>query len=161
LIETFASSGQDISQLFQTTNPVEFVLRTSLSANNEPHMGKKGLHVAIALSSQTLTTLQGNADSENSNPGLAFPFSTAVPIQWINNSSQLITWQNNALQPIQWAATGFLYQRARIDSRGVFLGISLRGTVSGGSGGANTGFIINGLILEYQEQTMLASKSTA
>src|SRR5215472_1418386 len=114
LIETFSSSGADVTQLFQSTTPVPFILRTSLSANQEAQIGKKGLRVVIAASSQTLTTLQGSADSENLTPGRPFSWSTAIPITWVNNAGQLIQWVNNASQPIQWVATGFLYQRANI-----------------------------------------------
>lgn len=157
LIETFSSSGSDITQIFQSTNPVPIILRTSLSANNEPHIGKAGLRMAIAMAATTLATLNCTADSESKNPGVPFNISTAIPIQWVNNSNQPIQWQNNALQNIQWVTTGFLYTRSQIQSRGVFLGLTINGTLAGGSGGSNTGFVINGLILEYQDQTVFAS----
>jgi hypothetical protein len=59
---------------------------------------------------------------------------------------------------VLWVATGFIYQRARIESRGVFLGLTVTGTVAGASGGANTGFVLNGLLVEYEEVTVLASR---
>lgn len=161
LIETFGSSGSDVIQLFQTTDPLPIILRTSLSADGKPHLGKAGLRMAAALNSTTLTTLNGSADSEVLNPGVAFSLSTAIPLQWINNLGQVIIWQNNSLQPVTWSSTGFLYERAKIDSRGVFLGLTLTGNVSGGSGGNNLGFTINALLLEYQEKTVFASRSNA
>jgi hypothetical protein len=162
-IEVYSSSGNDITQLFQSTALVPIILRTSLSANGDLIMGKKGLRVAVAFNSSTLTTLNGSADSENISPGLSFSISTAQPIQWVNNANQIITWQNNALQTITWAAVGFQYTRAKIDSRGVFLGMTLTGLFAGGTGGGGTpgsaaGFVINSMLIEYQDETALTGK---
>ncbi|HWS65709.1 MAG TPA: hypothetical protein VN325_23365 [Steroidobacteraceae bacterium] len=165
-IETFSSSGNDVTQLFQSTSLVPIILRMSLSANNDIVTGKKGLRVAVAMNASTLSTLNGTADSENLNPGLPFGISTAQTIVWQNNSGQVITWRNNALQTITWAATGFQYTRAKIDSRGVFLGVTLSGLFAGGSGGGGTpgnaaGFIINSVVLEYQDVTDLTGRMNA
>jgi hypothetical protein len=112
--------------------------------------------------------MNGTLDTENSNPGSPFSFSTAIPILWVNNSKQSIQWQNNALAPITWAAVGFLYQRVSqgIEGSGVFLGITLTGTFAGGSGGGGTsgsaqGLVITALVLEFQDKTILASRMNA
>jgi hypothetical protein len=166
IIETFSSSGADVTQIFQSTTPVPIILRTSLSANQEFHIGKKALRGAVALNSSTLTTMYGTCDTENNNPGVPFSFSTAIPILWVNNAGIVIAWQNNALQPITWAAVGFLYQRVEVSGSGVFLGLTLTGTFMGSAGGGGSpgntqGLVINGLVIEYQPKTVLASRMNA
>jgi hypothetical protein len=160
IAETFSSSGNDVSQLFQSTNPVPIILRTSLSANKEIWQGKKGLHAIVALNSATLATMNGNADSENLNPGLPFSFSSALPVVWSNNSGQIIPWQNNAHQIVTWAATGFLYLRQPINSSGIFLGITLQGSFAG-PGPNSAGFFLNALMLEYQDVTVMTGRMGA
>jgi len=164
LIETFSSSGNDITQIIQSTTPVPIILRTSLSANNEFIVGKKGIRAVIALFANTGATMSGTADTELMNPGNPFSFSTAIPLTWINNSNQFVTWQNNSLQTVNWVTTGFLYQRIgprQWHGNGVFLGMTLTGTFSGGTGGGGTsgnaqGLVINAMAIEYQDQAVFA-----
>ncbi|HEY6254038.1 MAG TPA: hypothetical protein VI685_29140 [Candidatus Angelobacter sp.] len=166
IIETFSSSGSDITQIFQSQILVPVILRTSLSANQDITTGKKALRGVVAINATVANTINGSADSDNLNPGLPFSFSTAIPLIWENNSLQILQWQNNALQPLQWVTTGFLYQRFPMDASGVFLGITLSGSLAGGTGGGGTsgsasGTVINALIIEYQDKTMLATKMGA
>ena len=152
VIETFSSSGQDVTQIFQSTTPVPIILRTSLSPNGEIEMGKIGLEAMVALNSNTLGTLNGSADSENLDPGKPFTLSTARNLIWVNNSNQVLTWQNNSLQTLLWATTGFIYQRSPISSSGIFLGLTLTGTFAGGTS-TTSGLVINALLIEYQDKT--------
>ena len=152
IIETFSSSGQDVTQIFQSTTPVPIILRTSLSPNGEIEMGKIGLEAMVALNSNTLGVLNGSADSENFDPGKPFTLSTARNLIWINNSNQVLTWQNNSLQTLLWATTGFIYQRSPISSSGIFLGLTLTGTFAGGTS-TTSGLVINALLIEYQDKT--------
>jgi hypothetical protein len=160
IIETFASSGQDITQVFQSTTPLPIILRTSESPNGEIEMGKIGLEVMVALNSNTLGTLNGSADSENLDPGKPFSLSTAIQLTWVNNSNQILTWQNNLLQTLVWAATGFIYGRSPINSSGVFLGVTLTGTFAGGSS-TTSGLVINAILLEYQDKTKNTGRMAA
>ena len=159
LIETFASSGQDIKQIFQSTVPVPIILRTSESPNGEIEMGKIGLEVMVALNSNTLGVLNGTADSENLDPGKPFTLSTALQLIWINNSNQVLTWQNNSLQTLTWATTGFVYQRSPISASGIFLGCTLTGTFAGGSS-TTSGLVINAVLIEYQDKTRNTGRMT-
>jgi hypothetical protein len=166
IIETFSSSGSDITQIFQSLVPIPIILRTSLSPNQEIQIGKKALVGAVALSSGSLTTMHGTCDSENLNPGIPFQFLTANQIIWQNNAGQTIQWRNNLLQNIAWASTGFVYQRVQLEGSGVFLGLTLTGTFAGqigggGTTGASQGLIITALVLEYQDRAVLASKMNA
>jgi hypothetical protein len=166
IIETFSSSGSDITQIFQAVVPVPILLRTSLSPNQEIQIGKKALVGAVALNSNSLTTMHGTCDSENLNPGIPFQFLTAITIDWQNNAMQSVQWQNNLGQNVAWASTGFLYQRVQLQGSGVFLGLTLTGTFSGGIGGGGTtgaaqGLVITALVLEYQDRAILASRMNA
>lgn len=169
LIETFGSSGTDVTQLFQSTTPVPIILRTSLSANGQIHIGKKGLRAFIAFFTNLSALVTGSADSEVLNPGVPFSFNTSVPIQWVNNANQPIQWQNNALQPVNWVGVGFIYQRIGqkdFNANGVFLGMTISGSFSGGTGGggtsgASTGLTITALGIEYQDQAEFANKMSA
>ena len=158
--ETFSSSGSDITQLFQSTSPVPIILRTSLSAGQELWMGKVGLRAVVALNSATLGTLNCSADSENLNPGKPFSLSTAIPVQWINNSGQVVQWVNNLNQPVTWVATGFLYQREPIAASGVYLGLTLQGSFAG-PGPGSAGFFLNALLIEYQDRTANTGRMNA
>ena len=163
IIETFCSSGNDITQIFQSTNPVPIILRTSLSINQDLILGKKALHIVVALFSNTIATVNGTLDSENLNPGKPFSFTTGNQLIWVNNSNQVLTWQNNSLQTLLWAATGFTYRRTPVEGAGVFLGATLQGTFSGGAGGggtagSSTGFVLNSLFIEYQDKTAMSGR---
>jgi hypothetical protein len=164
--ETFSSSGNDVTQIFQSTTLVPIILRTSLSANQEIIQGKKGLHVVVAANASVLTTLNGTADSENLNSGLPFTISTGQNIVWQNNAGQVITWQNNALATVTWESVGFFYTRANFNANGVFLGATLTGLFAGGAGGGGTpgsaaGFVLNSVIVEYQDQDVLSGRMNA
>jgi hypothetical protein len=168
IIETFSSSGGDVTQIFQSTTPVPIILRTSLSADNDLKQGKKALAAVVAFNSSIVTTMFGTTDTENSNPGLPFSFLTAIPVVWQNAAKQTVQWVNASNQPVNWVSTGFLYQRvsSQIDGSGVFLGLTLTGSFAGGTGGGGTsgaaqGMVINALVIEYQDKTILASRMIA
>jgi hypothetical protein len=161
IIETFSSSGSDITQIFQSTVPVPIILRTSLSANQEVHIGKKALVASVALNATAFAIMRGSCDSENLNPGIPFQFPTATAIEWQNAARQTVQWVNAAGQNVSWVSSGFLYQRVQVDGSGVFLGLTLTGTFAGGSSGAAQGLIINALILQYQDKTIQASRMNA
>lgn len=150
VIETFASSGSDISQIFAANTPVSVFLQTALSDNNAPFQGKRAIRCAIAINSTVFAIVTVTTDSENNS--VPQQFSTGIPMQWVNNLNQVVQWQNNALQNVNWVATGFLYQRLPAAGTGVFLGLSLIGTFSG---------TVNGLVMEYQDAAAMASRTNA
>lgn len=153
ITETFSSSGSDITQIFQANVQVPIILQTSLSDNNEPYMGKRAMRGAVALNSSTFTIMNGTVDTENSSQPFSFP--TGLPVQWVNNLGQIVQWRNSAAPPqnVNWFATGFLYQRIKASGTGVYLGITLTGSFAG--------LVINLLVLEYQDNAVLASRMGA
>jgi hypothetical protein len=54
---------------------------------------------------------------------------------------------------VTFSGSGFLWQRTPAAGTGIYLGISLRGTFAG--------YSFNNAILEYQEATAMASKTSA
>lgn len=164
ITETFSSAGNDVTQIFQSAVPVPIILQTSLSDNGAPHMGKKSIQCAVALNSNTLTTLNLTTDSENGSK--SFPFFTGTNVGWTNNLGQLVAWKNQLGVIVNWFSVGFLYQRSQAAASGVFIGLSLAGTVAGSIGGgggqgAQAGFVLNSLVLEYQETKVMGSKMSA
>ncbi len=150
VIDTFASSGSDVTQIFQANTPVSVLLQTALSDNNSPYMGKRALRCAISIFSTVFATVTVAIDTENGS--IPQNFSTGIPVQWVNNANQPVQWQNNALQNVNWVTAGFLYQRLPAAGTGIFLGMSLSGTFTG---------TLNGLVLEYQDAAVMASRTGA
>jgi hypothetical protein len=157
LTETFASSGSDVTQIFQSNVAVPIIFRTSLSDNNAPHQGKKALRAAIMLSTSNFTTANFTVDTENGSQ--PFPFLSGSSMIFLNNLGNQVNFVNNSNQPVSFFTTGLLYQRTGAAGTGIYLGLSLTGVFTGGSG--TGGFTINQAILEYQDNAVMASKMNA
>lgn len=162
ITETFSSSGNDVTQIFQGTAPVSILLQTALSDNGQPEMGKRALRASVAFNTNTFTTMTLTSDSENGS--VAFPFQAGRPVGFVNNLNQPVTFFNNVGQTVNFFGLGFQYQRSKAAASGVYLGLSLSGSVAGGSGGVTSaaqGFVVNELVLEYQDAAALASNTAA
>jgi hypothetical protein len=129
-----------------------------LSDNGAPHMGKRAIQCAVAFSSATFTTVNLMVDSENGSK--PFSFTTGIPITWVNNLNQVVQFQNNSLQNVNWFSTGFIYQRSPAAGTGVYLGLGITATVAGSTAGVG-GFVINMLVLEYQDNKVMGSRMSA
>ena len=151
-LETFGSSGADLTQLLQnTTTPVAIFLQTALSHHSKPHMGKRALRAATAQQSQSAATINLTIDTENTS--IAEAYTVAFPITWRNALNQIVTWTNALAQLVTFVGGGFLFQRTPATGTGVYLGMTLSATVAG--------YSFNNGIIEYQEATALASKTSA
>jgi len=148
-LETFASSGPDVTQILQNPNaPVNILLQTALSHHGKPHMGKKALRAATAQSSNSLGQITMTIDTENgSNNSNYF---VQFPITWLNAIGQVVTWINNLAQLVTFSGTGFLFQRTPANGTGIYLGLTLSGSFNN--------YAFNNAIIEYQDTTALASK---
>jgi hypothetical protein len=158
IVETFVSSGNDVTQIFQSTNPVPIILQTSLTAHSKPHMGKRATACAIAYFTNTFSTVLLTTDSENGS--ISFPFPSGNKMVWLNNSNQVVIWKNNLGQVVDWFTTGFVYQRSQAAATGVFLGVTITGSFAG-TGAGGSGFVINQVVMEYQDAKVLASRPSA
>jgi hypothetical protein len=151
ITETFSSSGNDVTQIFQAKVPVPMLLQTALSDNNAPNQGKRAIRCSVSLSSLTFATMLLTSDSENGST--PFPFQTGNTVTWVNNAGQAVQFQNNSNQNVYWFGTGFIYQRSPAAGTGVYLGITLQGSFAG--------LTINGLVMEYQDAATMASRTAA
>jgi hypothetical protein len=159
LTETFASSGSDVTQIFQSAVPVNVLLKTALS-DNGADIGKRMLQCAVALTATTALTV--NLLTESENGSTLFQLSTGTGFIWLNNAGAVVSWVNNSGQTVEWLVSGFVYQRSQAAATGVYIGMTLYGSFPGaGSGGGPTGLIINGLVAEYQDTKVFASKMSA
>lgn len=150
-LETFGSSGADVTQLLSSfTTPVAFLLITSLSSNGQPHTQKRVMRTGVAQSSSSAGTVAATSDSENnSNPA---QYGVATPITWINNQGQQVVWVNNSSSVVTFVGVGFLWTRYQAQASGLCLGASLSGSF--------TGYTLNEVVIEYQETAEMVSKGS-
>lgn len=150
-LETFGSSGADVTQLLDSlTTAVTFLIRTALSSNGAPHTQKRAITVGVAQSSSSAGTVAATSDSENnSNPA---QYGVATPVTWINNSGQQVVWVNNSSSVVTFVGSGFLWTRYQPAASGLCLGASLSGTF--------TGYTMNEIVIEYADGPEMVSKGS-
>ena len=151
-LETFGSSGADVTQLLQSvTTPVAIFLQTALAHHGKPFMGKRALRAGTAQSSTGTGAMTFTIDTENSS--INENYTVQFPITWLNALGGVVTWVNSLSQLVTFSGSGFLWQRTPAAGTGIYLGMTLRGTFAG--------YSFNNAILEYQEATAMASKTSA
>ena len=141
-VETFGSSGSDVTQLLQ--NPainVPIILRTALSSHGNPVMAKQLIRSGIAITTQTAQTVTMTVDTENGSN--AYNFLAAGVITWVNNSGGVVQWQNNTPGNVNFIAGGFRFPYASTEGYGKFIGNTVTGSVMNLS--------INSIIDEYHD----------
>ncbi len=150
IIETFASSGPDVTQILQNpTVPVPIILQLALADHNKTYQQKRAIRWGIGQNTIGAQTISGTIDSENSS--IAFPtYIAALPVTWLNALGQAVTWLNNLGQTVIWVGAGFLWQRGQASATGLYLGMTINGTVSQMS--------FNSFVIEYQDATVMVSK---
>lgn len=143
--ETFATSGNDITQLLNSPSPIAITLITALSPHQEPFMGKNSLRVAVAqLSNSSSNSFNLSVNSENGSQSINFLPTTSF-IKWINNIGATILFQNNLGQTLEfYSANQFTYFWDRTPNvQGIYLGVTLTGTASD--------YSLNTIMLEYKD----------
>jgi hypothetical protein len=149
-LETFASSGPDVTQILQNTAmPTAFFLQTALAHHGKPHMGKRALRAATAQNSGSTGTMTFTIDTENGS--VPENYLVAFPITWLNALGQIVTWVNHLAQLVTFSGSGFLWERTPAAGTGIFLGMTLKGSF--------TAYSFNYGVIEYQDATALASKT--
>lgn len=150
-LETFASSGADLTQILQNPNQaVAILLKTALSHHSKPHMGKRALRAATVQTSNSSGAMTMTIDTENGT--VNENYSVAFPITWLNALGQIVTWLNALGQLVTFSGTGFLFQRTPAAGTGIYLGLTLSGTFST--------YAFNNAIIEYQDGTAMTSKTS-
>jgi len=149
-IETFASSGPDITQILQQpTAPVPIILQLALADHSKPYQQKRAIRFGIGQNVTGGQTISGSVDSENSNVGFT-SYVAGNPVTWINSMGQVVNWINSLGQLVTWLGTGFFWQRGQAAATGLYLGLTITGSVAQMS--------FNSFVIEYQDATVMASK---
>jgi hypothetical protein len=139
-VETFGSSGSDVTQLLQNKAvSVPIRLITSLSANGNLVTAKKLERSGIAITTQTAQSVTMTVDTENGSN--AYTFSAASVVNWVNNSGQVVQFQNNSLNNVIFIGGGFRFPHQSTEGYGKFIGNTVTGTVMNLS--------INAIVNEY------------
>ncbi len=128
-IETFSSSGSDVTQLLQNPNlPVPWEIQTSLSAHGNPIQAKQILAVGIFGNAVGGANISMEVDTENG--AVVYPLAFASKVQWINNLGQPVNWVNNLGQLVTWIGQGHQFPYTAADGYGKVLGLTMTGTSS-------------------------------
>jgi len=144
-VETFASSGSDITQLLQDTGTaVPVTLKTALSPHQNPIQQKQPLRAGVGLVAQGTQTLTLGLESENST--MTYTLTAQSAVMWVNNALQTVTWLNNAMQVVTWVGRGYSLPYTAVDGSGKFLGATITSTI------ANC--VINQVAIEYQDRAL-------
>jgi hypothetical protein len=139
-VETFGSSGSDVTQLLQNkAASVPIKLITSLSPNGNIVMAKKLQRSGIAITTTTAQSLKMTVDTENGSN--TYQFAVASIVNWINNLGQVVQFQNNSLQNVNFVSGGFRLPHQSTEGYGKFIGNTVTGTVMNLS--------INAIVNEY------------
>jgi hypothetical protein len=126
-IETFASSGSDITQILQDPNTaVSWELQTALSAHGNLLQAKQALHAGVFGHAQGLVNVTMSVDSENRS--LTYPLVFATQVTWINDSGGVVTWINNSSGLVTWIAAGHQLPYSYVDAYGKVLGLTFTAT---------------------------------
>lgn len=148
LVETFSTSGSDLTQIVQNTdNTLPILLRTAMPSDGAPFLGKKAIRVGIAAEARVSLEATVTLDTEYASVPVVAPAMASIMdfdsnVTWANNLNQIVTWENASAEEVDWAAIGFLFPAGQADAIGAFLGV----TFSAKSAGA----IINTVAIQYQ-----------
>jgi hypothetical protein len=139
-VETFGSSGSDITQLLQNQAAnVPIKLITSLTPNGNIVQAKKLQRSGIAVTTQTAQILDMTVDTENGNN--SYTFSASSVVNWVNNSGQVVQFRNNTPANVNFITGGFRFPHTTTEGYGKFIGNTVTGTVMNLS--------VNAIVNEY------------
>lgn len=151
VMQTYVSSGADITRILANPNtPVSWLLRTALSPDKRPFMGKRSIRIGVAHAAQTVTNVTLTSDSENQ--VLSQNYTIAFPIVWLNALGQIVTWLNALSQIVTFVGAGFLFKAVQANASGIYLGASISGNAAN--------FHVHGLIIEYKDAAAMRSRNT-
>jgi hypothetical protein len=144
-VETFGSSGSDVTQLLQ--NPlvsVQILLITSLSPHGDIIHEKQVIRSGIAVTAKIAQSLSMTVDTENGSN--SYQFQAASVVNWVNNAGQIVQFQNNSLQNVNFQTGGFKFPYSDTEGEGKFIGNTVTGLCQQLS--------INHIANEYQDTAL-------
>ena len=141
-VETFGSSGGDVTQLLQNKAvAVPILLITSLTPHGNLVTAKKAVTSGIAVTTQTAQNLTMSLDTENGTN--AYIFVAASLITWVNNNGQVVQFLNSVPGNFNFVTGGFKFPYQDTEGYGKFIGNTVQGNVMGLS--------INAIADEYND----------
>jgi hypothetical protein len=141
-IETFGSSGADITQLLQDpTTAVAVTLQTALTPHGNYVQAKSPITAGVSQQVAGVVNLTMQIDTENGS--IQYPLSGAPAVTWINNSGGTVTWINNSGGTVTWAGAGNVFPYTSVNGYGKFVGATVTATVSN--------YALNAVAVEYQD----------
>jgi hypothetical protein len=153
-LETFASSGSDVTQIVQNPNTsVNFLLKTALWHDGKQYLGKRVTRAAVTqtLNEATSSTVSWTIDTENgSTSGVSPTYNFGIPVTWINAIGGTVTWFNALGSFVSWITKGVQFQPLQPQGgSGIYLGMTLQGSAQQTS--------IQNMIIEYVEVAPMRS----
>jgi len=156
LFSLFGTSGADISPLLaDPSTAVAITLRTSLTSNNAPMIGKSSVQYAVAQSVGNASSLNLLIESENPK-NVSINYNISNVLNFINNSSGALQFVNSGGGNLNFITNvaGFFYKHGNGGAiSGVYLGMTLTGNV--------INFTLNSMLLEYEENAAFGTDQVA
>ena len=144
-IETFGSSGSDITQLLQdSSTAVPITLRTALSPHGNYVQAKAALKAGVSAEVEGSVAINMEIDTENDT--LDYMLTGAPAVTWVNNSGGIVTWVNRSGGVIIWCGSGFVFPYSKVNGYGKFIGATITATVAN--------FALNAVAIEYIEKSL-------
>ena len=141
-IETFGSSGSDITQLLQdSTTAVPITYRTALTPHDNYVQAKSALKAGVNASLVGPASFVMQIDTENNS--IQYSLAGGPAVTWLNNSGGTVTWVNNPGGVVTWCGVGTAFPYSSVNGYGKFLGVTVTATVSN--------FAINATAIEFQD----------
>ncbi len=145
-VETFGSSGSDLTQLLEDpTTSVPVTLQTALTPHEIPMQAKQAMRAGIGMILQgSSSALMLAVDSENDSR--TYNFSDTALVTWVNDAGEEVIWVNNNGEVVQWVGRGYRFPYTSVDANGKMLGATFTATM------ANN--VINQIVIEYQDRAL-------
>lgn len=156
LFNLFGTSGADITPLLaDSLTAVAITLKTSLTSNNAPMIGKSSAQYAVAQSVGAESALNLLIESENpKNASVNYNISNVL--NFVNNSGGALQFVNAGGGNLNFITNvaGFFYKHGNGGAiSGVYLGMTLTGNV--------INFTLNSMLLEYEENAAFGTDQVA
>ena len=142
LINLYGVSGTELYKLYgDNTANVSSTIKTALSPMKDPIRTKQALKFGIEATLSNSATFVVTVDSESgSSPSYTL---TNTSIDWINNSSQVVTWTNAFSTTIAWISSGgYNLYKSDAQQYGKYLGLTMTSS--------DPGFIVNTFEFEHE-----------
>ena len=146
--QVFTSQGPDVTQILaNVAQPLQVLVRTALNDDRKPYMNKRGIRVGVAQSATATGTVFLSNDTENTSIGDQYPLALAV--NWVNALNQVVTFTNASGGQVVFASAGFLFKPRQFAGTGIYMGITFSGVFQQ--------FVLNGIVIEYEDSTAMRS----